>query len=395
LPALLGADLQRRFPARRELRYKSISMPNAPVQPRALLFYVHALVGGGAERVWARLASGFAARGDRVTFVVDFEASESLPFLSREVALEVLPRGHAGATLALARLLRARRPDASLSALAAANLKHGLAAMLAGRGDRAILSYHGFFASEPERLSRIGYRLTPLLARISAATIAVSNVLRDDLVANFAVPEARAYAIANPAAPDPFPALLSAAELAARPPTIAALGRLAPDKDFVTLLRAFARLDDQTARLIILGEGPERARLEAEAVTLGVAARVDMPGFTADIAARLEGARCLALSSRREAFGLVCVEALAHGLPVVATQCGGPSEILDAPGLGTLVQVGDVAELADALAGALAAPGDPAPRQARAREFSLDVALDRYDALIGEVVSHARSPALA
>jgi glycosyltransferase involved in cell wall biosynthesis len=370
-------------------------MPNAPARPRALLFYVHALVGGGAERVWARLASGFAARGDRVTFVVDFEASESLPFLSREVALEVLPRGHASATLALARLIRVRRPDASLSALAATNLKHGLAAMLAGRGDRAILSYHGFFASEPERLSRIGYRLTPLLARRSAATIAVSNVLRDDLIANFAVPAARAHAIANPAAPEPFPPPLTAADLAARPPTIVALGRLVPDKDFVTLLRAFAKLNDKNARLVILGEGPERARLEAEARTLGVTARVDMPGFTADVAARLGGARCLALSSRREAFGLVCVEALAHGLPVVATDCGGPGEILAESGLGTLVPVGEIAALADALARALADPGDPAPRQARARQFSLDVALDRYDALIGEVVSHARSPALA
>src|SRR5580692_8914673 len=128
-------------------------MSTEPTRPRALLFYTHALVGGGAERVWARLASGFAARGDKVTFVVDFEASQSLHLLSDDVTLEVLPRGHGRATLALARLIAARRPDASLSALAAANLKHALAASFAGRRDRAIVTYHGFFASEPERLS--------------------------------------------------------------------------------------------------------------------------------------------------------------------------------------------------------------------------------------------------
>jgi len=367
-------------------------MPNSPARPRALLFYVHALVGGGAERVWARLASGFAARGDKVTFVVDFEASQSLHLLSPDIALEVLPRGHGRATLALARLIAARRPDASLSALAAANLKHTVAATIAGRRDRAILTYHGFFASEPERLSRIGYRLTPLISRLSAASVAVSNVLRDDLVARFAVPSARAHAIANPAAPEPFPPPLDAASLAARPPTIVALGRLVPDKDFVTLLRAFTRLDDAKARLIVLGEGPERARLEAEARALGVAERVEMPGFTCDVAARLGAARCLALSSHHEAFGLTCVEGLAHGLPVAATACGGPSEILDAPGLGTLVPVGDVEGMVRALNQALAEPGDPAPRQTRARDFSLSAALNRYGALIDEVVSHARSP---
>lgn len=364
-----------------------------PARPRSLLFYAPALLDGGAERVWARLASGFAARGDAVTFAVDFEATQSAPFLSSEVKLEVLPPGHFGSTRALAQLIAARRPDATLSALAVANLKHAIAATIAQRGDRAILAYHGFSESEPQLLSAIGYSLTPLLSRLCAATVAVSAALRHDLIARYIVPERRVRTIYNPAAPDPFPAPLAAEALATRPKTIVALGRLVPDKDFVTLLRAFARLDNAEARLVILGEGAERKRLEAEAFALGISARVEMPGFVSDVAARLDAARVFALSSRREAFGLVCVEALAHGLPVVATDCGGPAEILTAAGQGTLVPVGDVEALADALRAALENPGDPAPRQARAREFSLEAALDRYDGLIGEVVTHARSPA--
>jgi glycosyltransferase involved in cell wall biosynthesis len=343
-------------------------MTVSPARPRTLLFYAPALLDGGAERVWARLASGFAAHGDAVAFAVDFEATQSAPFLSREVALEVLPRGHAGATRALARHIATRGPDATLSALAVANLKHAIAATLAGRRDRAILAYHGFSESEPQLLSRIGYRLTPILSRLCAATVAVSAALCHDLIARFVVAERRVRTIHNPAAPTPFPESLAAAALAARPKTIVALGRLVPDKDFVTLLRAFARLDDRDARLVILGEGPERARLEAEAWSLGLAARVELPGFESDVAARLDAARVLALSSRREAFSLVCVEALAHGLPVVATDCGGPAEILAAPAHGTLVPVGDVEALARALRLALANPGDPAPRQARARD---------------------------
>lgn len=358
-------------------------------QRRKLLFYTHALVSGGAERVFARLASGFRARGDDVVFAVDFDAERDLGLLSSDVELVVLPSGHRAAVLALARLLRERRPDASLSALSVSNLKHTLAATLAGRRARAILSYHGFYESEPERLSNIGYRLTPLLTRGVGATVAVSNALRDDIVARFHAPAERIVTLYNPAAPEPFPPMLSREELARRAPAVLAMGRLVTDKDFLTLLRGFARLQNDAARLVILGEGPERERLVAEAQTLGVAARVDMPGYRIDTVSELLRAKCCVVSSRRESFGLSCVEALAHGLPVVATDCGGPTEILGPLCAGAPVPVGDAAALARALDAALANPGDPAPRQSRAREFSLGAALGAYDRLIQDVAKRA------
>lgn len=354
---------------------------------RKLLFYTHALTSGGAERVMARLASGFAARGREVILAVDYDAQENLHLLSPAVDLRVLPRGNWRSTWALADLLRRERPDASLSALAVSNLKHATAAMLAGRNGRAILGYHGFYQSENTGLSALGYRLTRVLSRLTGATVAVSRKLRDDLIAHFATPPDRVTTIYNPAAPEPFPEDLSPANLAARAPIVLSMGRLAPDKDYTTLLRAFARLQRRDARLIILGEGPEREKLAAEALALGVADRVSMPGFTRDIAAELNRARCFALSSQRETFSLACVEALAHGLPAVATDCGGPSEILNDPALGALVPVGDVEALSQAIAAALDQPGDPAPRRRRARDFSLDAALDAYDSVIRAVIS--------
>jgi glycosyltransferase involved in cell wall biosynthesis len=354
---------------------------------RKLLFYTHGLVGGGAERVFARLASGFAARGDEVIFVVDFEAQENLALLSRDVNLIVLPRGHARASLELARLLRRERPDASLSAIGVSNLKHVAASLLAGRVARAIISYHGYYESEPERLSNLGYRLTPVFSRLVGATIAVSNALRDDLVTRFSVPKARIVTVYNPAAPEPFPHSISAGDLASRTMMVLSMGRLVPDKDFVTLLRAFALSRHRDARLVILGEGPERDRLQAEAQRLGIEPRVSMPGFSAEVGPELDRARGFVVSSCREAFGLACVEALAHGLPVVATDCGGPIEVLGPMGTAAPIAVGDETALAAAIDAMLDDPGDPAPRQQRAIAFSLEAALDGYDAVI-QRVSH-------
>ena len=337
------------------------------MKPRRLLFYTHALVGGGAERVWARLAAGFAERGDEVDFVVDFEAQENVGFLRNTAKLVVLPKGHGPATLALARHLRRRQPDVSLSAISVSNLKHSIAATLAGRRDRAVLSYHGFYESERERLSNIGYRLTRRLATATAQTIAVSDSLRLDLIKRFGVPPERVVTLFNPATPEPFPPDRSAAELAARAPLVVAIGRLAPDKNFTGLLHAFALVQTPGARLRILGEGPMRDALMSLRRELGLEDRVELPGFTYDVPADLAKARCFVLSSFKETFGLACVEALACGLPCVVTACGGPQEIIDAPEFGAVVPVDDAPALAQAIDAALAAPGEPAlPAGARA-----------------------------
>ncbi|WP_442755699.1 glycosyltransferase [Methylocystis sp. JAN1] len=358
---------------------------------RKLLFYTHALAGGGAERVFARLASGFSARGDRVTFAVDFEAQENRGLLTPDVDLVVLPRGHGPAVAGLAKILGQERFDASLSAISVSNLKHAAAAALAGRLGRAVISYHGFYESEAAWLSNIGYRLTPLLSRAVGATVAVSNALRDDLVKRFFVPETRIRTIYNPAAPEPFPAGATAEDLASRAPIALAMGRLVPDKDFMTLIRAFARIERPEARLVILGEGPERVRLESEARELGVAERVTLPGFVSDIDRELAQAKCLVISSRRETFGLSCVEALAYGLPVIVTDCGGPAEALGPAADAPPIRVGDVDALARRIDAALTDPGDPAARQGRAQVFSLDAALDAYDAVLREIVEEKKT----
>lgn len=359
------------------------------MQSRKFLFYMYALAGGGAERVFALLASEFARQGHDVTFAVDFETKENAAFLDPAVKCVTLPSGHLGSLLGLRRLIRALKPDVSLSGIGASNLKHMFAALLSGRARRALISFHGFFPSEPERLSRIGNGLTPLLTRLCGRAVAVSDGLRDTLVARHGADPRRTLRIHNPVATLGAPARLSAAELAARPPVVLYVGRFSPDKDLPCLLRAFACVRHPEARFEIVGNGPGRQEMEDLAGRLDLGGRISFRGYLPDPAEAYRGARCFAIASKLETFGNVVAEALAHGLPVAATASAGPSEILDGGLYGALVPVGDHAALAAAIDAALTAPGEPEPRMARAAEFSPERIAGAYLAACEAIVAEA------
>lgn len=338
---------------------------------RTLLFYTHAFSGGGAEMVFARLARAFAEAGDRVVYVADHPGP--LAIEDREGLRHVLlGAGHAAATRRLAAILRFERPDASFSALGAQNLKHLAAATLAGRRSRCVLGVHGFAEAEPKRLARLSYRSSPATSRCAARTICVSDVLLDDMVATWGAARQRLTRIHNPLGPE----VGVGGWTPQAPPLVLAIGRLDPVKLFPDLIAAFAAAAPTEARLAILGEGPARHDLESAVAHFGLERRVSLPGYVADPAPWYRRAACLAVTSRSESFGLTVAEALAHGVPVVTTACGGPEEVLG--GLGRVVAIGDISALGAALADALADPGDPAPRRARAAAFSLDRARDAY-----------------
>ena len=165
-----------------------------------------------------------------------------------------------------------------------------------------------------------------------------------------------------------------------QPPIFLAVGRLAPQKDFSTLIKAFAIFRQKhLARLIILGEGSERQQLESEVSQLNLEADVSLPGFTDNPYAYMSRASAFVLSSRFEALPTVVIEALACGCQIIATDCPhGPNEILMAGKYGLLVPVGDAQSFADAMEKAISNPINPNFLRQRAYDFTVKNAALEY-----------------
>jgi glycosyltransferase involved in cell wall biosynthesis len=231
-----------------------------------------------------------------------------------------------------------------------------------------------------------------LLYPCADAIVAVSQGVADDLRRITRLPAERFRVIANPViTPDLAEQAREAVDhpwlTESSPPVILGIGRLTRQKDFPTLLRAFALVSEQFAcRLMILGEGRDRDALERLARELGVAQRVALVGFRANPYAYLQRARLFVLSSAWEGSPNALTEALALGIPVVATDCpSGPREILDGGRLAPLVPVGDVPALADAIHQMLTSPADAAALRQAAAEYSMGHSSRRYlDVLLGD-----------
>ncbi len=167
-------------------------------------------------------------------------------------------------------------------------------------------------------------------------------------------------------------------------PIIISAGRLELQKDFVTLIRAFSMIRmKRQVKLVILGEGSLRSKLEVLVNELGVSSEVYFAGFQENPFAWFSRSSVFALSSIYEGFGNVLVEAMACGTPVVSTNCpSGPSEILDNGQFGELVSVGDYIALAKGIERTLDSPKSADALKARAREFSIEASVNSYLELI-------------
>lgn len=215
--------------------------------------------------------------------------------------------------------------------------------------------------------------------------VPVSQGIADDLMKMSSRPLKRMRVIYNPVV---TPQILAKAQeeiahpwFAARePPVIIAVGRFQLQKDFPTLIRAFALVQKHLpARLMILGEGQDRPQLKALIDQLGLTDTVALPGFVENPYAFMAKAAVFVLSSIHEGLPTVLIEAMAVGTPVISTDCpSGPAEILDYGKYGLLVPVGNVESLANAIVQTLNHPTDKEELRQQAQKFSYQAAVDSY-----------------
>ncbi len=364
---------------------------DAKTGPRPdVAIFLRDLNGGGAERMMLNLASGMQAQGAGVELVVAV-AEGAL----REIVPQGMPlvtfdcRRTLRSILPLARYLKRRRPRALLAAQVHVNVAAVLAGLLARARTRIAVSERNTTSIDRHASAdlsvTLAHRLVPLLYRRADAIIAVSDGVADDCAAFARVSRSRIDVINNPVVTADFARRWDVPVdhpwfAAGAPPVVLGVGRLSPQKHFPLLIDAFARVRrDRAARLVILGEGPDRAGLEALVQSLAIAADVSLPGFVIDALPYMRRAAVLALSSRWEGSPNVLVEALACGTPVVATDCPyGPRETLNGGAYGGLVPVDDPDALAAAIAHALDAPPATALLQTRAQDFTMEAASARY-----------------
>lgn len=356
-------------------------------KPQHIAIYIPSLRGGGAERVMVALANAFAARGHRVDLVL---VKAEGPYL-REVANRVnvidLGCGRVLASLLpLVRYLRRERPSAMLSALYHANLVAILARALARTDTRLVVSERNSL-----RGGRRGILLRSLMRHLyprADAIIAVSQGITHELVAELDLPPQRVTAIPNPVDLDHIEALSAERPshpwlAAGSPPLILAVGRLEQQKDYPTLLEAFAQLRSRReVRLVILGEGSLQDELERRIAEADLADSVLLAGFQTNPFGWMAASTVYVLSSRHEGFPNSLIQAMACGVRVVSTDCPtGPDEILEGGKWGSLVPVGDTDALAKAIADALDNPAPP-DTGARLQDFRQARIVTEYERIL-------------
>ena len=376
----------------------------------SLAIFLYGATTGGASRRALTLASEFAARGHRVDLVLVNANSPLHGEIDRRIHQVILNgrfaaphwlraskrRGLRASIPALAHYLRTARPDVLMSAANSGHASAVLAHSLSGSPAKLVLRIcthlSGATAGRtrpPRPMARIAARL--LFGRADLVIAGSDDVARDIERLSGIAPE-RIRRIYNPiVGPDTESRTQQPIDhpwfAQGEPPVILSVGRFVAQKDYPTLLRAFARVRAQRpARLLILGEARKERRREQlleMADELGLAQDVALPGHVDNPLAYMSRAAVFALSSSWEGLPGVLIEALASGCPVVTTDSpGGSSEIVDAGKYGRLVPTRDPEALANALLATLDEPRQEDRQKRRAADFSVDASAEHYlDAL--------------
>ncbi|BAU50344.1 glycosyl transferase [Sulfurifustis variabilis] len=360
-----------------------------------LAVFVASLFHGGVGKMRVHLINEMARQGHRVELLLADRDSPYMNLVSPEIRVVHVGTSNAVTGIpAIALYLLRARPRVMLAQRVRVNVLSLRARTLTRARTRMFVTVNTNMSRElaalkPQKHARHLHLLKKYYPH-NDGIIAVSHGVAADLSRLIGIPLRHIDVAPNPTV-TPELERMAAEPLddpwfaSGEPPVIVGMGRLEPQKDFPTLLRAFAILRrKRRCRLIVLGEGKERESLLRQATELGIAEDVRFPGFVKNPYAYLSRAALFALSSAWEGSPNSLTEALALGTPLVSTDCpDGPREILENGHHGPLVPVGDADALAAAMTTTLERPPDRRQLQAAAQRYTLQRSATAYLRALG------------
>lgn len=353
-----------------------------------IAIFLTALDGGGAEKVMLNLAKGFVKSGLKVDLVLVSASGAYLSQIPPDIKLVDLKQDRLLTSIpTLINYLKIEQPQALLTALDT-NVIAAWLRRWSSISIHTVVTVHNNLSLESSHGEGIKRKLTAKFAGWfygwADSIVAVSEGVAADLV-NIGLPPKKIHVIYNPIVDDELKSKLKQPLehpwlQEGQPRIILGVGRLTKQKNFTTLIEAFAIVRRHiSARLMILGEGEDRAALESTIKQLNLDSDVLLLGFVDNPYQYMSQAAVLVMSSIWEGFGNVLVEAMAAGTPVVSTNCpSGPAEILVDGEYGKMVSVEDIEEMAKNIETTLKNPPNAVKLQCRAEIFSLDNATKSY-----------------
>lgn len=368
-----------------------------------IAFFIYSLNIGGAEKVLLLLLKNLSKKEFKIHVVVRKKDGELCKDVPQDVILSEFPHlFKLYNPVQFKRAIRKYVVSNEISFVCCFGPELGIMTLLSGINDRVRIFVAEHTIESSTLTSTIHDRILKLLIRVfyrrAHGIIAVSKAVKNDLIRFFSVPEPLISVINNPIDLSKFIRLLSPQgeqEQNGENYTIVSCGRLIKVKNFDGLLRAFQKVHQNTkSKLIIIGEGQERQHLEGLAKELGIAEHVEFTGYREDANCIYSRADLFVLNSYFEGFGNVIVEAMACGLPVISTRCGGPEDIVIDGENGVLVPCGDDNALVRSMLQLLS---DKNLRQSmakkateRARLFSTEIITERYERLFKSALIQQR-----
>ena len=365
-----------------------------------IVFLLPDLKGGGAQKMIINMANEFAARGSDVTLITLGSAGQYRDHIESNVRYINFDKKRVALSFfELRRELLRINADIVLSALFHVNVMALLVKALTPHiNSRFIITERNAFTARIKGSTKWIDKLYPFLVKHlykrADKVIGISKGVTADITHAANLSPAQTATIYNPVITDKSKVRLNESlndphmETLSHPRLITS-GRLVPQKDYPTLLKAFQEVlrRQPDATLTILGDGPNLPEVEALAHEFSLTDNIYMPGFVNNPLAYMKHADVFVISSRWEGFCNVIVEALYCGLPIVATDCpSGPAEILEDGKYGHLTTVDDAYALADAVLDALENKVDLDAQKARANQFTVAKICDTYETVINEVL---------